>query len=193
MKVIIAVVFALLFNGSLLAQATWNIDKTHSTVGFTVKHMLITDVEGNFKDYEVTAKTNAKNKLESISATIKTGSINTENEKRDQHLKSDDFFNSENFPEMTFVSSKIEAKKGNQFKIHGNLTIRGITKAVVLDATFNGEITDPWGNTRMGWNATTTINRFDYDLKWNTLMEAGGAVVSKDVKVILNVQFIKAK
>lgn len=188
---------------SLLAIATfssltfgqnvkWSVDKSHSNVNFTVDHLVISEVDGHFSDYTVEAETNAKNELLKVEAVIKTGSVNTDNADRDAHLKNDDFFNSEKFPDMKFVSKSVK-KSGKGFKITGDLTIRDVTKTVTLDATFRGVTQDPWGNTKMGWIATSKINRFDYNLKWNKAIETGGLVVGKDVTITLKIQLVKNK
>ncbi len=195
MKKILYLTFAVAFialNGFAQTQ-TWTADKSHSKVGFSVSHLVITDVEGHFKDFDATASTNSKGDLEKVEANIKTASIFTDNNDRDGHLRSDDFFNSEKFPEMKFVSKSVKKSGKNNYKITGDLTIRDVTKTITLDAKYNGTVTDPWGNTKMGWYAQTKINRFDYNLKWNKTIEAGGLVVGKDVTIKLNMQFLLKK
>jgi polyisoprenoid-binding protein YceI len=195
MKKLIYLSISILFlSVTVFAQSqTWKIDKSHSKVGFSVSHLVITDVEGSFKDFEASISTNKNGELEKVEAVIKTTSINTENNDRDNHLKSDDFFNAEKFPEMKFVSKTIKKSGKNNYKITGELTIRDVTKTVTLDAKLNGKVTDPWGNTKMGWYAQTTINRFDYNLKWNKALEAGGLVVGKEVTIKINSQFTLSK
>jgi len=126
-----------------------------------------------------------------VEATAKTATVNTENERRDGHLKSDDFFNAEKFPEMKFVSTAFEKVGENKYKIKGNLTIRDITKEVVFDAEILGTINDSRMGTRVGWKATTEVNRFEFGLKWNRAIEAGGLVVGETVKIIINLELIK--
>lgn len=189
MKQFFLLVFSFVFATSVFAQ-TWNLDRSHSGVKFTVSHMVITDVDGSFKEFEVKATPNAKGELEKVEATIKVESIDTENKDRDNHLRSADFFDAENHPEIKFVSTKIEKKGKNGLKIHGDLTMRGVTKKVVLDGKFNGQVKDPWGNTKVGYTATTSVNRFDYGLQWNKAIETGALVVGKDVKITLNAQFV---
>jgi polyisoprenoid-binding protein YceI len=180
----------LLIGGMLFAQnQTWSIDKSHSNVGFSVSHLVITEVDGKFTDYDATLETDSKGVPVKVSATIKTGSINTDNTDRDNHLRSDDFFNSEKFPEMKFVSKSVKKDGKDKYKITGDLTIRDVTKTVTLDVKFNGQTNDPWGNTKSGWFATTKINRFDYNLKWNNTIETGGLVVGKEVTINLKLQF----
>lgn len=189
MKQFFLLIFSFVFATSVFAQ-TWNLDRSHSGVKFTVSHMVITDVDGSFKEFEVKATPNAKGELEKVEATIKVESIDTENKDRDNHLRSADFFDAENHPEIKFVSTKIEKKGKNGLKIHGDLTMRGVTKKVVLDGKFNGQVKDPWGNTKVGYTATTSVNRFDYGLQWNKAIETGALVVGKDVKITLNAQFV---
>ena len=191
MKQFILAATALLFiTASSFAQTqTWKADKVHSKVGFSVSHLVVSEVEGKFSDYDATLTTDAKGKLEKVEAVIKTASINTDNADRDKHLKSDDFFAAEKYPELTFVSKSIKASGKNGYKITGDLTMRGVTKSVTLDTKFNGQIKDPWGNTKSGWVATTTVNRFDYGLQWNKAVEAGGLVVGKEVTISLKMEF----
>jgi polyisoprenoid-binding protein YceI len=189
MRQFLALMFVLILSTSILAQ-TWNFDRSHSGVKFSVSHLVITDVDGTFKEFEVKASPNAKGELEKVEATIKVSSIDTENSDRDNHLKSADFFDSENHPEIKFVSSKIEMTGKNGLKIHGDLTMRGVTKKVTLDGKFNGQVKDPWGNTKVGYTATTTVNRFDYGLNWSKAIETGSLVVGKEVKITLNAQFV---
>ncbi|MBX2974731.1 MAG: polyisoprenoid-binding protein [Ignavibacteriaceae bacterium] len=189
MKQFFLLVFSFVFATAVFAQ-TWNLDRSHSGVKFSVSHMVITDVDGSFKEFEVNATPNSKGELEKVEATIKVESIDTENKDRDNHLRSADFFDAANYPEIKFVSTKIEKKGKNGVKIYGDLTMRGVTKKVVLDGKFNGQVKDPWGNTKVGYTATTTVNRFDYGLQWNKAIETGALVVGKDVKITLNAQFV---
>lgn len=178
---------------SLLAQTTWTVDQSHSNVLFTVDHLVISEVTGYFKVFEgkLTASkpdwSDAK-----VEFTVDVNSINTDNEKRDNHLRSEDFFDAAHYPKATFTATSMKKVGANKYKLIGDLTIRGITKKVTWDVTFKGQTKDPWGNTRAGFVAETTINRFDYGLKWNNLTETGGLVVGKDVRVRVNVELIKA-
>ncbi len=179
---------------SIWGQAKWVVDPVHSKVGFNVTHLLISEVDGRFNDFSgtiVSAKpdfTDAK-----IDFTVNVASINTENDMRDKHLKSDDFFNAEKFPQMTFTSNSFKNIGGNKYVLEGDLKIRDVIKNVKFDVVYGGTMKDPMGNTRAGFKATTTINRFDYGLKWNALTETGGAVVSQDVNVVLNLEFALQK
>ena len=193
-KLVIISFMMLFFSVNLFSQTgNWDIDLSHYKVGFSVSHMVISDVEGRFTEFTASAVTKKDGSLEKIEATINIKSVNTDNQKRDDHLRSDDFFASEKYPEMKFVSKSIQNKGGNKFKITGDLTIRNVTKSVVLDAQLNGTVKDPWGNTRMGWKASTKINRFDYGLNWNSLLEAGGLVVGKEVTINLEAEFMLKK
>ncbi|PWI31454.1 hypothetical protein DI383_01950 [Flavobacteriaceae bacterium LYZ1037] len=168
-------------------NTNWSIDTAHSEIAFKVKHMMISTVTGHFEDFQATAKTNGddfNNAILEFSA--KTASINTKNKDRDTHLKSDDFFNSEKFPEMTFVS-----KSFNGDTLVGDLTIRDVTKEVTLDAELNGIAVDPYGQTKAGFEMTGNINRKDFNLTWNGVTEAGSIVVSDKVKMVIDVQFTK--
>ena len=183
-----------LFSTALFAQTTWNVDNSHSNVKFTVTHLVISEVEGYFKNFKGSiTSNNADFNDASVDFTVDINSINTDNENRDKHLKSDDFFNAEQYPNMTFKSTSFKKVSGNKYKLTGNLTIRNITKTVTFDVTYGGTVKDPWGNTKAGFKATTVINRFDYNLKWNTVTEAGGAVVGKDVTIDLKLEFAQAK
>ncbi|AFN74589.1 YceI family protein [Melioribacter roseus P3M-2] len=180
--------------GLINAQTKWNFDKSHSKIAFKVKHMVISEVTGYFNEYEGAVETNGDNfENAKINFTIDVNSIDTDNEKRDEHLKSDDFFNAAKFPKITFVGKSLKKVADNKYKLVGDLTIRDNTKEVTLDVTYNGMVKDPWGNTRAGFKVTGTINRFDFGLKWNALLELGGAVVSEDVDIVIDVQLIKAK
>ena len=155
---------------SSFAQLSWDIDKTHSAVKFGIS-------------------TNPDGSLDKIEADIKTTSVNTDNDQRDTHLKSDDFFSSSKFPDMVFVSKSVKKVGKDNYKVTGDLTIRGVTKSVVLDTKNNGTIKDPWGNTRSGWTASGKINRFDFGLAWSKALEAGGLVVGKEVTITINAEF----
>jgi polyisoprenoid-binding protein YceI len=183
----ITILFGLAF--SSFAQLSWDIDKTHSAVKFGVSHLVISTVEGNFKDFNANISTKPDGSLDKIEADIKTTSVNTDNEQRDTHLKSDDFFSASKFPDMVFVSKSVKKVGKDNYKVTGDLTIRGVTKSVVLDTKNNGTIKDPWGNTRSGWTASGKINRFDFGLAWSKALEAGGLVVGKEVTITINAEF----
>ncbi|UCF64245.1 MAG: polyisoprenoid-binding protein [bacterium] len=166
-------------------------DKAHTNIGFTVKHMVIATVPGKFGEYTIDFMFD-ENDLEnsSIEATIKTASIDTDNEKRDNHLRSADFFNAEKHPEITFVSKEV-IKKNDQYIAKGTLTIRGVSKQVELPFKLLGPVQDPWGNTRLGVEAGLTIDRQDYGVSWNKTLDTGGLVVSDEVNIKLDVELQK--
>jgi polyisoprenoid-binding protein YceI len=168
-------------------KTTWKIDTMHSEIGFKVKHMMISTVSGSFEDFDASVEAEDDSfKNADFNFIAKVDSISTKNADRDAHLKSDDFFSAEKFPELTFKSKSFD---GN--KLLGDLTIRDITKEVALDVDFNGIAVDPYGQTKAGFEAETTINRKDFNLTWSAITEAGSIVVSDKVKLIANVQFVK--
>jgi polyisoprenoid-binding protein YceI len=175
------------------AEATkWTVDKAHSNVKFNITHMVVSEVEGSFKLFDGTMEhTSADFSDAKINFKVDVASIDTDNENRDKHLKGDDFFNAEKFPAMQFQSTSFKPAGGNKYKLAGNLTIRDVTKPVVFDVTYGGSVVNQ-GKTKAGFKAKTTINRFDYNLKWDRATEAGGLVVSKEVEMLLNIQLNKA-
>jgi polyisoprenoid-binding protein YceI len=195
MKQLFLVAASVLFATMVVtAQTKWTVDKSHSNVKFTVTHMLISEVEGSFNDFDANITTKGDDLTGAqIEATIKTASVFTNNEMRDNHLRSDDFFNAEKFPEMKFKSTSVEKTGEKTYKITGDLTIRDVTKSVVLDTKFTGQMVDQRGNTRSGFKATTTIKRLEYGVKWNKAVEAGGLVASDDVAITLLLEFMKPK
>jgi polyisoprenoid-binding protein YceI len=173
--------------------STWNIDPAHSSAEFKVKHMMISNVKGKFGGVTgVLNRVEADHTKSSLQVSIDVSTVNTQDEKRDGHLKSVDFFDAEKFPAMTFKSAHIE-KKGDGFAVTGDLTIHGVTKSVVLNVEdVSDPAKDPWGNTRIGLSATAKINRKDFGLGWNAPLEAGGVLVGEEVAITLDVQLIKA-
>ncbi len=168
-------------------NTNWTIDNTHSEIAFKVKHMMISTVTGHFEDFKATAKTNGDDfKGGVLEFSAKTASINTKNKDRDTHLKSDDFFNAEKYPEMKFVSKSFDGDK-----LVGDLTIRDVTKEVTLDVDFNGIAVDPYGQTKAGFEIRGEVSRKDFNLTWNAVTEAGSIVVSDKVKLVVDVQFTK--
>jgi len=177
---------------SVSAQTTWIADKAHTQITFSVTHLLISEVTGRFSDFDVTFHDANEDFTDgTIGVTIRTASINTGIEKRDNHLKSDDFLGAEKFPNITFESTLIEKTGKDTYKITGDLTIRDVTKSVVLDAKHNGTVTDPWGVTKAGFKATTSINRFDFGVKWGAALETGGLVAGETVVLTLLMEFNK--
>jgi polyisoprenoid-binding protein YceI len=176
-----------------MANIKWNMDPTHSEIQFKVKHLMITNVTGSFNDFSVEAES-ADEKFSSpnVSFSAKIASINTSNEQRDAHLKGADFFDAERFPEVRFVSS--EAKNYDEdgnFELVGNLTLKDVTKSVILKVEFGGVAKDPWGNVKAGFTVSSKINRTDFGLTWNAPIETGGVLVSEDVKLFAEIQLIK--
>ena len=175
-----------------MAKSTWAIDPTHSEIGFKVKHMMFTNVSGKFNAFEAEI-INENDHFESSSIEFKaeTNSIDTNNEDRDKHLKSGDFFDVENYAQLTFSGKSIQKLDGNQFKITGDLTIKGETKEVVLDTEYSGLMKDPWGNIKAGLSISGKINRKDFGLTWNAALETGGVLVGEEVKLVAEIQLIK--
>ena len=172
----------------------WVIDASHSNASFTVKHLMITNVRGEFQKLEGTVSfDSAAPEATQIEASIDVASINTRDEKRDGHLKSPDFFDVEKFPKITFKSKSVKAK-GDELSVTGDLTIHGVTKEIVLDVEAPSAPTaDPWGNSRVGTTATTKIKRDDFGMVWNGALEAGGVLVGNEVKITIDVSLIKQK
>lgn len=165
----------------------WNVDATHSEVGFKVKHMMISTVKGAFEKFDASVETeNDDFKNAKFNFTAKVDSINTKNEDRDTHLKSEDFFNAEKHPTLTFKSTSFD---GNN--LVGDLTIKDVTKEVTLNTDFNGVATDPYGQTKAGFEITGKVSRKDFGLSWNAVTEAGSIVVSDTVQFAIDLQFIK--
>lgn len=170
----------------------WGIDTAHSEINFKVKHLVISTVTGKFNSFDATAETeNDDFEDAQIRFEADINSIDTNNEDRDNHLKSDDFFNAEEHPKMTFESRSFKKSGKNRYKLIGDLTIRGNTKTVELDATYGGTVQDPYGQTKAGFEVTGEINRKEFGLKWDAVTEAGNLVVSNEVKLVLSVQFTK--
>jgi polyisoprenoid-binding protein YceI len=193
MKRIIVLLLAIIsVTAFVTAQSEWKLDKAHSNISFSIKHMVISTVTGMFKDFDITFKASKQDFSDaSVDAVVKVASINTENSQRDTHLKSDDFFNAEKYPEIKFKSKSFEKVGDGKYKITGDLTIRDVTKQVAFDAVFNGSAKTPWGTTMYSWTVTLALNRFDYNLKYNGVIETGGLIVGKDVTVTLNIELNK--
>ena len=173
-------------------MSTYKIDPTHSEITFKVKHMMITNVSGSFTKFDATMESAEADFSDAeISFEADVNSINTNNEQRDSHLKSDDFFAAEKFPKLTFQSKRLVKKGEDTYVLTGNLNLRGTTKEVELAVEFGGTMTDPYGQMKSGFEINGTINRKDYGLTWGAVTEAGGIVVSDEVKLHLNVQMIK--
>jgi polyisoprenoid-binding protein YceI len=178
---------------TLAAADTWTIDTDHSSIGFTVRHMMVSNVKGTFGTFRGNAEVDEKDITKSkLSVTIDTASITTGVAKRDEHLRSADFLDTTRYPTMTYVLKKVEKSGKDRLKVYGDLTLRGVTKPVVLDVEGPTKAyKDPWGNLRRGASATATINRKDFGLVWNQVIEAGGVLVGDEVKIILEMEFIR--
>lgn len=191
MKLISKSVLALAMSLSLVNASEYLLDNSHTEVGFSVKHLMITNVKGEFKSYDAEIDFDAKNMIfNKFNATVDTESIDTGIEKRDNHLRSDDFFLSEKYPKMTFEMTSYKAN-GDEGEMKGNLTIRGITKAVTLEVEDLSTIKDFQGNTRVGFTLNGKINRMDYGLKWNKALELGGVAVAEEVKITVEVEAVE--
>lgn len=170
----------------------WTIDPTHSEVGFKVKHMMFTNVKGLFNDYSADIDFNENLNDANLQFEAKINSIFTNNADRDNHLKSADFFDADQYPTLNFKSTNIQGN-GSEYEITGDLTIKGITKPVTLNAEFSGLMTDPWGNTKVGLNLDGKINRKDFGLTYNAALETGGVLVGEDVKLNAEIQLVEQK
>jgi len=175
------------------SASTWSIDPDHSNVGFKVRHLMVSNVKGNFEKFSGTVDLNDKDITKSkVEVSIDTNSINTNVQKRDDHLRSADFFDVAKYPAMTFVSKKVAKAGKDKLKVTGDLTLHGVTRQVVLDVEGpSKESKDPWGNIRKGATATTKINRKDFGLVWNTALETGGVAVGEEVTITLEIEMIR--
>ena len=178
---------------ALASASSWNIDPEHSNVGFKVKHMMVSNVRGSFDKYSGTLELNDKDISKSkVQVSIHTDSVNTNAVKRDEHLRSADFFDAAKYPTMSFVSTKVAKEGKDKLKVTGYLTLHGVTKEVVLLVEGpSKESKDPWGNIRRGVTGSTTINRKDFGLVWNAALETGGVAVGEEVTITLDIEFIK--
>lgn len=173
-------------------MATYKIDPAHSEILFKVRHLMISYITGSFKTFDATLEAEAEDFTDAkVSFEADIDSIHTNSEQRDGHLKSDDFFNAEKFPKLTFVSTGITKESDEDYKLAGDLTIRDVTKNITLDVTYNGTTVDPWGQTKAGFELTGKINRKEFGLKWHAATETGGIVAGDEVKLLLNVQLVK--
>ena len=176
-----------------MALQTWNIDTVHSAIAFSVRHMVVAKTRGRFTKWSGVLKFDAANPAgSSVEVKIDPASIDTNEAQRDGHLRSPDFFDVAKFPEAGFKSTRLEPAGDDRYQIHGDLTLHGITRPVVLDATFEGEGKDPWGGTRVGFSATTSIERKQFGLEWNKALETGGVLVGEKVELQLEVEAVLA-
>lgn len=175
-----------------LGLATWQVDPVHSEVGFSVRHLMVANVKGHFRDVTADLQLEESDPTHStIVVDIDVASIDTRAEQRDQHLRSADFFDAENHPKMRFESGRIERVSDVRYRVTGVLTIRGATREVVLDAEVRGPAKDPWGGERLGVTATTKIDRREFGLTWNQALETGGFAVGHDVKISIELELIR--
>ncbi len=176
------------------SQTSWTVDNSHSQVMFTVSHLVISEVTGSFKSFSGSISATQSDFTDAkIEFTVDINSINTDNEMRDNHLKGEDFFNAGKYPSMVFKGKSFKKINGNKYQLSGDLTIRDVTKPIVLDVVYSGTVKDPYGNIKAGFKIKGTVSRFDYNLKWNALTEAGGAVVGEDVEITCNLELTQGK
>ena len=177
---------------SVFAQTKWTVDPVHSNIGFSISHLTISEVSGSFDTYTIEVTTDDGDFTNSqITFTGDVNSINTGIEKRDDHLKSEDFFDAENYPIMTFVSKSLEKVSGDKYKLTGNFTIKDMTKEVELDVVYNGMVKYPEDVTRAGFKVTGEFNRFDFGIMWNNFLETGGLIVGKTVYLNMDLELVK--
>lgn len=171
---------------------TWQIDAAHSEINFTVRHMMISKVRGQFQKFNGTVNFDEDNPANTtVDITIEVDSIHTREEDRDTHLKSPDFFDVETYPVMTFKSTNVEKLSENTGKLHGDLTIKGVTKPVILDVDYAGQAQSPWGTTSAGFSLTGSLNRKDWGLNWNQALETGGFLVGDKINIEIEVELVK--
>ncbi|SDW21750.1 Polyisoprenoid-binding protein YceI [Marinococcus luteus] len=176
-----------------MAKTAWSVDPVHSEIGFSVKHMMISRAKGTFDKFDATLKVDVEDLTDAeIEVVIDVASINTGDENRDGHLRSADFFDAENYPNMTFVGKEIKKTGESEYDVTGDLTIKGTTKEVTVDVTFEGQSKDPMsGNMVAGFSGQTTINRKEFGLTWNATLETGGVLVGEDVKINIEMELHK--
>lgn len=177
---------------SVPAAGKWNLDPSHSSVGFTVRHLMVSKVRGGFTDYSTDIEIGDRPEDSRVDVTIQTASITTGDEQRDGHLTSPDFLDVAAYPTMTFRTLSVEPTSEDEWDIHGELTVRDVTRPVTLAVEFAGVSRDPWGNTRAGFSASTELDREDFGLTWNQALESGGVLVGKKVKIEIEVEAIQA-
>ncbi len=193
-KHLLSFVLGLAVAAQVSAQAKWNVDASHSSISFNVSHLVISEVTGQFKKFDASVTADKADFTDAkINFSADVNSVNTDNEQRDGHLKGDDFFNAEKYPQLKFVGSSLKKVSGNKYKLTGDLTIRDVTKKVTFDVVYGGTVTDPYKNIKAGFKIIGKINRKEYGLKWSALTEAGGAVVGDEVELVAKIELTKAK
>lgn len=175
-----------------MANTKWTLDATHSELHFKIKHLMISTVTGQFNKFNGMIETKGDD-LSTAKAHFQAevNSISTNNEQRDAHLRAGDFFDAEKYPDIIFDGEKLEKIEEDEYKLYGTITIKGVSKKIVLNVEFGGVTTDPWGNTRTGFSVTGKINRQDYGISFGTVSETGGLLLGDEVKIIANVQFVR--
>ncbi|MDE3838995.1 hypothetical protein C0966_06350 [Bacillus methanolicus] len=175
-----------------MAKSRWAIDTAHSSVEFSVRHMMIAKVKGSFDNFSASIEADPTDLTTAdIEFNVDVASINTRNSDRDAHLRSADFFDAENYPSLTFKSTKIVKKDDDEYEVTGDLTIRGVTRQETFTVTFEGQGKDPWGNEKVGFSAEGKINRSDYGLTWNAALETGGVLIGDQIKISLSIEAAK--
>jgi polyisoprenoid-binding protein YceI len=176
---------------TLPSTGTFVLDKSHTEVGFIARHLMVSKVRGRFTDFEGTVVVADDPSESSVEVTIQAASINTNDENRDKHVRTNDFLSVDEFPALTFRSTKVELSSGGDWKVNGDLTVRGVTRPIVLDVQFEGVIQDPWGNQRLGFTASGEIDRNDFGVSFNAALETGGFVVSPKVKLEIEAEAVR--
>jgi len=175
-----------------MSTTRWNIDNTHSEIHFKVKHFMVSWVTGSFKQFHATVETAGEDiSTAKVRFTADINSISTNNEQRDAHLKTGDFFEAEKYPQLIFESDKLEKIGDENYKVYGTLTMRGVSKKIILNAEYGGIALDPWGNTRIGFSISGKINRKDFGVSFSMVSETGGILLGEEVTVNANAEFVK--
>jgi polyisoprenoid-binding protein YceI len=193
MKKLLVLFAAAAVNTGAIAQSTkWNLDKSHSTVGFSVDHMVISETKGDFKQFTVEATADKTDFSDlKVSIDIPISSINTDDEGRDGHLKGADFFDAEKYPTIKFTSTSFKKIKGNMYQLKGNITMHGVTKPITMAVRYGGTIKDPYGKTRAGFVISGELDRYDFGLKYNATLEAGGMAIGQKIRVLCSIELVK--
>ncbi|WP_420387212.1 YceI family protein [Roseivirga sp.] len=191
-SVLIMILTVFLVQGARAQSTQWEVDPVHSSIGFSIDHLVVSETVGHFNSYSADIKADKKDFTDaSFEMRIKVESIDTKDDERDTHLKSEDFFHASKYPEIRFKGESFRKVGEGKYKVTGNLTMHGITKKVEFDAEFGGIVADPWGGTRAGLKLSGTLDRYDYDLKYNSFLEAGGLAIGREVRIECRVELIK--